>query len=116
MEQIKNIQHLLTIERRRFTTKFGKAGDDIRPLVKIRQNLAKDDDSYLKLAAGQAKVAEDNLMKYRLSMTGKNQDLLGYLEALDPSHESNSKEKVDTTIKSMKDHHIAYNERINEAM
>ena len=38
------------------------------------------------------------------------------MEALDPNHERNSKEKVDSTIKAMQDRHVVYDERINEAI
>ena len=86
------------------------------PLVEIRNNLAKDNETFLKLAAGQARVAEEELTKFQISLSGKNQDLLSYLEALNPNNESNTKEKVDSTIKAMKDRHVAYDEHINEVI
>ena len=106
IEQIKNIQNQLTIERSRFSTMFEKQGDDFKLLVKIKQNLDKDDKSYLKLAAGQARVTEEDFIKFQVSLNSKNQDLLGYMEALDPNHEINIKEKVDSTIKVMQNRHV----------
>ena len=86
------------------------------PLVSIRDNLAKDNETYLKLAEGQAKVAEKELTNFQISLSGKNADLLGYLEALDPNYESNTKEKVDSALQAMKNRHMAYEDCINEAL
>ena len=114
--QVKALQQQLKIERRQFSTRFGKSGEDIRPLVAIRENLSKDNETYLKLAEGQAKVAETELTSFQISLSGKNADLLGYLEALDPNYEYNTKEKVDSTLQAMKTRHVAYEERITEAL
>ena len=67
----------------------------------IKQNLTKDDDTYLRLASGQVKVMEGELTAFQLSLAGKNEDLLGFLEALDPNYVANSKESVDTVVNSM---------------
>ena len=84
VEQAIAIQQQLTIERRRFSNIFGKIGEDCRPLVEIRNNLAKDNETYLRLASGQAKVVEEELTNFQLSLSGKNQDLLGTLRPWTP--------------------------------
>ena len=61
VDQVKALQQQLTIERRRFSTQYGKSGEDIKPLVAIRENLAKDNKTYHKLVEGQAKVAAHQL-------------------------------------------------------
>ena len=73
VEQVKAIQQQLTIKRWRFSTRYGKSGEDIKPLVSIRDNLAKDNETYLKLAEGQAKVAEKELTNFQISLSGKTQ-------------------------------------------
>ena len=59
--QASAIQDQLTIERRRFSKKYGKPGEDCKPLLDIRQNLQRDDNTYLKLASGQCQVVENEL-------------------------------------------------------
>ena len=116
VQQASALQEQLTIERRRFTKKYGKTGEDCRPLAEIRQNLARDDDTYLRLASGQVKVVEEELTSFQLSLSGKNKDLLGYLEALDPNYIRNTKEKVDSVVNSMSERHKVYKERMIEIL
>ena len=114
--QASAIQDQLTIERRRFSKKYGKPGEDCKPLLDIRQNLQRDDNTYLKLASGQCQVVENELTAFQLSLDGKNGDLLGYLEALDPNYSRNSKEKVDSVVNSMGERHKVYKERLADIL
>ena len=43
--QASSLQDQLTVERRRFSMKYGKAGEACKPIIDIRQNLQKDDNS-----------------------------------------------------------------------
>ena len=115
-QQASALQQQLTIERRRFTNKYGKVGEDCRPLEEIRSNLAKDDETYLRLASGQVKVVEGELTSFQLSLSGKNDDLLGYLEALDPNYIANTKEAVDTVVNAMGERHKVYADRLVEIL
>ena len=114
--QASSLQDQLTVERRRFSMKYGKAGEACKPIIDIRQNLQKDDNTYLKLASGQCQVMENELTAFQLSLDGKNSDLLGYLEALDPNYSRNSKEKVDSVVHSMNERHMVYKERLTDIL
>ena len=116
VQQASPLQEQLAIERRRFTKKYGRLGEDCRPLAEIRLNLAKDDDTYLRLASRQVKVVEGELTSFQLSLSGKNEDLLGYFEALDPNYMANTKEAVDTVVNSMSERHKVYTERMTEIL
>ena len=115
-QQASALQQQLTIERRRFTNKFGKVGEDCQPLEEIRLNLDKDDETFLRLASGQVKVVEGELTNFQLSLAGKNSDLLGYLEALDPNYIANTKEAVDTVVNAMVERHKVYADRVVEVL
>ena len=56
------------------------------------------------------------MTSFQLSLSGKNEDLLGYLEALDPNYFANTKEKVDSVVNAISDRHKVYAERIVETL
>ena len=116
VQQASSLQDQLTVERRRFSMKYGKAGESCKPLTDIRQNLQRDNNTYLRLASGQCKVVEDELTAFQLSLEGKNSELLGYLAALDPNYTRNSKEKVDSVVQSMEARHQVYKERLADIL
>ena len=70
----------------------------------------------MKLASGQCQVVENELTAFQLSLDGKNEDLLGYLETLDPNYSRNSKEKVDSVVNSMGERHKVYKERLADIL
>ena len=70
VEQASALQQQLTIERRQFTNKYGRVGEDCRPLAEIRNNSAKDDETYLRLASGQGWITFLNKDYYSISCHG----------------------------------------------
>ena len=100
-EVVANISRLereLTIDRRRFTVIYGQQNSDFKTLMEIKKNLDRNDESFLRLASGQAQVAEKDLIAFQISMATKSQDLLSYIEAVDPTHAHNSKEKIKSAL------------------